>query len=97
PAGAAGVGPGGWERARPPPPGGGRVAAGVGVDPAAVGEEVSAVLAHVLEAAGLAVPDVRAVGAHSGLAGRDGRHTEALSRMLAEMQSVARAHPRGAW
>jgi ring-1,2-phenylacetyl-CoA epoxidase subunit PaaC len=24
-------------------------------------------------------------------------HTEALSRMLAEMQVVARAHPRGQW
>ena len=29
------------------------------------------------------------------MAGRG--HTEALSRMLAEMQVVARAHPKGLW
>lgn len=29
--------------------------------------------------------------------GKQGRHTEALSRLLAEMQSVARAHPGAAW
>ncbi len=33
----------------------------------------------------------------AGCAGREGRHTEALSRMLAEMQVVARAHPLGLW
>ena len=32
-----------------------------------------------------------------GRTGRDGMHGEPLSRMLAEMQSVARAHPRGQW
>jgi ring-1,2-phenylacetyl-CoA epoxidase subunit PaaC len=31
------------------------------------------------------------------MTGRDGLHTEALSRMLAQMQSVARAHPLGRW
>lgn len=70
---------------------------GVAVEPGAVADEVTALLQHVLVTAQLSVPDVRAVGAHGGLTGRDGRHTEALSRMLAEMQSVARAHPRGAW
>jgi ring-1,2-phenylacetyl-CoA epoxidase subunit PaaC len=29
--------------------------------------------------------------------GRDGRHTEALGHMLAEMQSLARAHPGATW
>jgi ring-1,2-phenylacetyl-CoA epoxidase subunit PaaC len=32
-----------------------------------------------------------------GRAGRDGLHTEALGHLLAEMQSVARAHPSGLW
>ena len=33
----------------------------------------------------------------AGAAGREGHHTEALSRMLAEMQVVARAHPQALW
>ena len=32
-----------------------------------------------------------------GETGRDGLHTEAFSRLLAEMQVVARAHPMGSW
>jgi ring-1,2-phenylacetyl-CoA epoxidase subunit PaaC len=36
-------------------------------------------------------------GLLGGRGGRDGVHTEALSRMLAEMQAVARAHPLGRW
>ncbi|KAA1418956.1 phenylacetate-CoA oxygenase subunit PaaC [Nocardioides humilatus] len=48
-----------------------------------------AVLAEVLAAAGVAAPDVGPVATSS--------HTEHLSRMLAEMQVVARAHPRGRW
>jgi ring-1,2-phenylacetyl-CoA epoxidase subunit PaaC len=31
------------------------------------------------------------------MTGRDGMHTEALSRMLATMQVVAREHPMGRW
>ena len=38
-----------------------------------------------------------AVGPVSGGTGRDGRHTEAMGRLLAEMQVVARAHPNGRW
>ena len=73
-------------------------AAGVGVDPFEVGDEVRDVLAQVLAAAGLEEPRAPAVGAVSGgRAGRDGFHTEALGRMLAEMQVVARAHPTGVW
>ncbi len=37
------------------------------------------------------------VGPVAGGMGRHGRHTEALSHLLAEMQSVARAHPMGLW
>jgi ring-1,2-phenylacetyl-CoA epoxidase subunit PaaC len=29
--------------------------------------------------------------------GRDGEHTEHLAPLLAELQSVARAHPEAAW
>lgn len=70
---------------------------GVGVDPAAAADEVEALVSQVLSVAGLEVPDVRREGAVGGGTGRDGRHTEALGRMLAEMQSVARAHPLGLW
>ncbi|PWN02335.1 phenylacetate-CoA oxygenase subunit PaaI [Nocardioides silvaticus] len=55
-----------------------------------VDAEADGVLAHVLATAGVAEPDVRPVVT-------DGGHTEHLGRMLAEMQSVARAHPRGLW
>lgn len=69
----------------------------VGVDPASVADDVAAVLDQVFSAAGVERPEVAAVGAVAGGVGRDGRHTEVLSRLLAEMQSVARAHPRGQW
>ncbi|MCW2818072.1 MAG: paaI [Marmoricola sp.] len=72
-------------------------AQGIGVDPADVVEEVDAVLEQVLAAAGVARPEVPPAGLVSGGAGRDGRHTEAMGRLLAEMQVVARAHPRGQW
>ncbi|MDX6201480.1 MAG: ring,2-phenylacetyl-CoA epoxidase subunit PaaC, partial [Frankiales bacterium] len=32
-----------------------------------------------------------------GRTGRDGRHTEAMGYVLAELQSVARAHPEATW
>lgn len=69
----------------------------VAVRPDEVAADVDAVLDQVLAAAELERPDVRDVGAHSGLTGRDGRHTEALGHLLDELQSVARAHPRGRW
>jgi len=71
--------------------------AGVGVDPAEIAEDAEGVIAQVLAAAGIDRPDVTALAGLSGRTGRDGMHTEALSRMLAEMQVVARAHPRGRW
>ncbi|KYH45126.1 1,2-phenylacetyl-CoA epoxidase subunit PaaC [Branchiibius sp. NY16-3462-2] len=70
---------------------------GVGVLPSTLRDEAEDVVAQVFSAANLDLPEVRRVGAVNGGTGRDGRHTEALSRMLAEMQSVARAHPAGQW
>ena len=70
---------------------------GVAVDPAEVAAEVDVLLDQVLAAAGLDRPAVKATGGLGGRTGRDGVHTEALGRMLAEMQVVARAHPTGRW
>lgn len=72
-------------------------AAGVGVAPADLRPDAEAVLEQVLTAADMDRPGVRPLAGVRGRAGRDGLHTEALSRLLAEMQVVARAHPRGRW
>ncbi|MFF8730467.1 1,2-phenylacetyl-CoA epoxidase subunit PaaC [Streptomyces sp. NPDC015171] len=55
---------------------------------------VVAVLRQVTEAAGLALPDLPRAAAGSG---RAGAHTEHLAPLLAELQSVARAHPEATW
>lgn len=70
---------------------------GVGVDPASVRDEVDVVLDQVFAMSGVERPDVPRMAAIQGRTGRDGLHTEALSWMLADMQSVARAHPMGQW
>lgn len=70
---------------------------GVAVDPATVRSEVDAVLDEVFAAAGLARPDVPAMAAVAGRAGRDGVHTEALGYLLAEMQHLARSMPGAVW
>ena len=54
-------------------------------------------LDQVLEAADVPRPEVPRRAGVLGRTGRDGMHGEALGRMLAEMQSVARAHPMGQW
>jgi ring-1,2-phenylacetyl-CoA epoxidase subunit PaaC len=69
----------------------------IGVDPAQLKTEFDAVLAQVLEPAKLTVPDVAPMARVASQAGRDGVHTEALSYLLAEMQSVARAYPGATW
>jgi ring-1,2-phenylacetyl-CoA epoxidase subunit PaaC len=58
---------------------------------------VDAVIDTVLATAGLDRPDVRPLAAVGGRAGRDGVHTEAMSYLLAELQSVARAYPDATW
>jgi len=69
-------------------------AAGVGVDPALLRTEFDSVIGQVFHAAELSVP---AAAGSGGQTGRDGVHTGAMGRLLAEMQSVARAHPLGRW
>jgi ring-1,2-phenylacetyl-CoA epoxidase subunit PaaC len=71
--------------------------AGVGVDPSVLREEFDSVLTQVFGAATLRRP---LVAPRSGLddhTGRHGRHTEAMGPLLAELQSVARAHPEATW
>ena len=59
--------------------------------------EVDAVLDTVLAAATLDRPGVAPMAHVAGKAGRDGVHTEAFGYVLAELQSVARAHPDATW
>jgi ring-1,2-phenylacetyl-CoA epoxidase subunit PaaC len=72
-------------------------AAGVAVDPAGLRDEFDDVLARVLPAATLEVPDGRPRAGVAGHAGRDGVHTEAMGHLLAELQSVARTDPEATW
>ncbi|MFJ9542236.1 1,2-phenylacetyl-CoA epoxidase subunit PaaC [Streptomyces sp. NPDC101225] len=55
---------------------------------------VLAVLEQVTRAAGLTLPDVPRQAAGGG---REGEHTAHLAPLLAELQSVARAHPEATW
>ena len=75
--------------------------AGVGVDPSTLRAEFDAVVAQVLSAATLQRPPESASSATDGdtdaAGGRDGRHTEALTGLLQEMQGLARAHPEATW
>lgn len=64
------------------------------IDTAALRAEFDDVIAQVLAAATLDVPSTVAVG---GRGGRDGVHTERMGFLLAELQSVARAHPGATW
>lgn len=69
------------------------VASGVAVDPALLRATVLTRIEDVLAQATLVVPQVRdAVGG-----GRDGRHTEEMGYLLAEMQHLARSHPEATW
>jgi ring-1,2-phenylacetyl-CoA epoxidase subunit PaaC len=56
-----------------------------------------AVLDTVLAAAGLDRPAAPPLAPVGGRTGRDGVHTEAMGYILAELQSVARAHPDATW
>lgn len=69
----------------------------VGVDPASLTAEIHVVLDQVLAVAGMTAPETPGLAGVRGRTGRQGMHTEALSMLLAEMQSVARVHPMGRW
>jgi len=72
-------------------------AGGVAVDPSGLRAGFDEVFGAVLAEATLERPDLRALAGVAGRMGRDGVHTEAMGRLLAEMQSVARAHPGATW
>jgi ring-1,2-phenylacetyl-CoA epoxidase subunit PaaC len=69
------------------------VADGVAVDPAGLEAPALEWVRAVLAEATLSVPAVRPAVS----TGRDGRHTEALGFLLAEMQHLARSHPGATW
>lgn len=68
-------------------------AAGIGADPADIRAGFDARVPAVIEQAGLAIPE----GSWRPSGGRAGRHTEDFGYLLAEMQSLARAHPGVTW
>ena len=52
----------------------------------------------IVEAAGTKPKRIEEfVGRIAGPAGRDGLHTEALGPLVAQLQSLARAHPEATW
>jgi ring-1,2-phenylacetyl-CoA epoxidase subunit PaaC len=59
--------------------------------------EPDIVLDTVFATAGLTRPDAAAMAPVDRRTGRDGMHTEAMGYILAELQSVARAHPDATW
>jgi len=66
---------------------------GVGVDVASIEPRWRQTVAQVMGEATLVIPK----DGFSPRGGRIGRHTEHLGHMLAEMQSLARAHPGATW
>lgn len=70
---------------------------GTAVTASAVRETVIGQLSAALEKATLQQPQEVRLGPVGGRTGRDGGHTDHLSRLLAEMQSVARALPGAVW
>ncbi|OLE72362.1 MAG: phenylacetate-CoA oxygenase subunit PaaI [Bacteroidetes bacterium 13_1_20CM_4_60_6] len=68
-------------------------AAGVGVDPSTLESRWHSHVEDVLARAGLTIPETL----YMQRGGREGRHTEHLGHMLAEMQIVARSHPGASW
>lgn len=66
---------------------------GIGPDPATLRDRWLATVTHVINEATLTPPpDERAASS-----GRIGKHTEHLGRMLADMQSLTRAHAGATW
>ena len=67
--------------------------AGLGVDPSSLEPAWRSHVESVLTQATLTIPEPR----YMQRGGRDGRHTEHLSHMLAEMQVLPRSHPGASW
>ena len=72
-------------------------ARGIGCDLSALREPWIAHVRDVLEEASLTVPDDAAANHLAYRGGRQGRHTEALGYVLAEMQYLPRAYPGATW
>ena len=70
---------------------------GVAGELAALREPWLAHVREVLDEATLTMPGEADAGHTACQGGRQGRHTEALSYVLAEMQSLPRAHPGAVW
>ena len=68
-------------------------AAGIAPDLDVIGGQYNAHVQRVLAQAHLTAPE----DAHMQVGGKTGLHTEAMGFLLAEMQSLARAHPGAAW
>ena len=62
-----------------------------------LGGEADAFLDAVFAEATVRRPDAPGLAPVAGRTGRDGTHTEAMGYILAELQSVARAHPDATW
>jgi ring-1,2-phenylacetyl-CoA epoxidase subunit PaaC len=71
----------------------GLIDAGVAPDPQEIRATFDATLARVFEEARLTPPSVE----HGQSGGKQGRHTEHLGHLLAEMQVLHRAHPGAVW
>lgn len=72
-------------------------ARGIGCELAALRQPWLAHVREVLEEATLTVPDEAAANHASHRGGRQGKHTEALGYVLAEMQYLPRAYPGATW
>jgi ring-1,2-phenylacetyl-CoA epoxidase subunit PaaC len=70
---------------------------GVAADPAGLRGEFDEVIGAVLGQATLDRPEAAPMAPVAGQTGRDGVHTEAFGYILAELQSLARAHPDATW
>lgn len=69
-------------------------AAGIGFDPASLRDEWTAYVREVLAEATLVAP---AAGGWMPKGGKQGLHSEHLSKLLAEMQVLQRSHPGASW
>ena len=65
----------------------------LGVDPSTVAERWTSEIRKTLDEATLTIPPTN----YMQRGGREGKHTEHLGHMLAEMQIVARSHPGATW